>query len=185
VNSLLRFITGPKTSWVTLLIGLIFAVLSFTAFAAEESDAAPTNGLPDDSEVVLVDNALAAMPNSEGTAAVIVFAKDSGEFTVEDLAWLQGESDPVIQMPSGGANELFLDFTNVEIMGEAFVPPATVSEDNTTAVITVPLDEIDDVEPRGERIAEIRALSADAAPSGITTYVTGPEGFQVDLAGVF
>jgi len=185
VNSLLRFITGPKTSWVTLLIGLIFAVLSFTAFAAEESDAAPTNGLPDDSEVVLVDNALAAMPNSEGTAAVIVFAKDSGEFTVEDLAWLQGEFDPVIQMPSGGANELFLDFTNVEIMGEAFVPPATVSEDNTTAVITVPLDEIDDVEPRGERIAEIRALSADAAPSGITTYVTGPEGFQVDLAGVF
>ncbi len=185
MNSLLRFITGPKTSWVTLLIGLIFAVLSFTAFAAEESDAAPTNGLPDDSEVVLVDNALAAMPNSEGTAAVIVFAKDSGEFTVEDLAWLQGEFDPVIQMPSGGANELFLDFTNVEIMGEAFVPPATVSEDNTTAVITVPLDEIDDVEPRGERIAEIRALSADAAPSGITTYVTGPEGFQVDLAGVF
>ena len=185
MNSLLRFITGPKTSWVTLLFGLIFAVLSFTAFAAEESDAAPTNGLPDDSEVVLVDNALAAMPNSEGTAAVIVFAKDSGEFTVEDLAWLQGEFDPVIQMPSGGANELFLDFTNVEIMGEAFVPPATVSEDNTTAVITVPLDEIDDVEPRGERIAEIRALSADAAPSGITTYVTGPEGFQVDLAGVF
>ena len=185
MNSLLRFITGPKTSWVTLLIGLIFAVLSFTAFAAEESDAAPTNGLPDDSEVVLVDNALAAMPNSEGTAAVIVFAKDSGEFTVEDLAWLQGEFDPVIQMPSGGANELFLDFTNVEIMGEAFVPPATVSEDNTTAVITVPLDEIDDVEPRGERVAEIRALSADAAPSGITTYVTGPEGFQVDLAGVF
>ena len=47
------------------------------------------------------------------------------------------------------------------------------------------MDEIDDVEPRGERIAEIRALSADSAPSGITTYVTGPEGFQVDLAGVF
>jgi len=185
VNAILRFITGPKTSWVTLLIGLVFAVLSFTAFAADESDVAPTNGLPDDAEVVLVDNALAAMPNSEGTAAVIVFAKDSGEFTEEDLAWLQGEFDPMIQMPSGGANELFLDFTNVEIMGEAFVPPATVSTDNTTAVITVPLDEIDDVEPRGERVAEIRALSADAAPSGITTYVTGPEGFQVDLAGVF
>ncbi|MDA7715989.1 MMPL family transporter, partial [Pontimonas sp.] len=185
MNAILRFITGPKTSWVTLLIGLVFAVLSFTAFAADESDVAPTNGLPDDSEVVLVDNALAAMPNSEGTAAVIVFAKDSGEFKEEDLAWLQGEFDPMIQMPSGGANELFLDFTNVEIMGEAFVPPATVSTDNTTAVITVPLDEIDDVEPRGERIAEIRALSADSAPSGITTYVTGPEGFQVDLAGVF
>jgi RND superfamily putative drug exporter len=185
VNSLIRFITGPKTSWVTLLVGLIFAVLSFTAFAAETTDAAPTNGLPDNAEVVLVDDALAAMPNSEGTAAVLVFAKDSGEFTDEDLLWLQGEFDPTIQMLSGGANENFLEFTNVEIMGEAFVPPATVSEDNTTAVITIPMDEIDDVEPRGERIAEIRAIAASNAPLGITAYVTGPEGFQVDLAGVF
>jgi len=128
---------------------------------------------------------LAAMPNSEGTAAVLVFAKDSGEFTDEDLLWLQGEFDPTIQMLSGGANENFLEFTNVEIMGEAFVPPATVSEDNTTAVITIPMDEIDDVEPRGERIAEIRAIAASNAPLGITAYVTGPEGFQVDLAGVF
>lgn len=185
MNSLIRFITGPKTSWVTLLVGLIFAVLSFTAFAAETTDAAPTNGLPDDAEVVLVEDALAAMPNSEGTAAVLVFAKDSGEFTDEDLLWLQGEFDPTIQMLSGGANENFLEFTNVEIMGEAFVPPATVSEDNTTAVITIPMDEIDDVEPRGERIAEIRAIAASNAPLGITAYVTGPEGFQVDLAGVF
>ena len=185
MNSLIRFITGPKTSWVTLLVGLIFAVLSFTAFAAETTDAAPTNGLPDNAEVVLVEDALAAMPNSEGTAAVLVFAKDSGEFTDEDLLWLQGEFDPTIQMLSGGANENFLEFTNVEIMGEAFVPPATVSEDNTTAVITIPMDEIDDVEPRGERIAEIRAIAASNAPLGITAYVTGPEGFQVDLAGVF
>jgi len=185
VNSLIRFITGPKTSWVTLLVGLIFAVLSFTAFAAETTDAAPTNGLPDDAEVVLVEDALAAMPNSEGTAAVLVFAKDSGEFTDEDLLWLQGEFDPTIQMLSGGVNENFLEYSNVEIMGEAFVPPATVSEDNTTAVITIPMDEIDDVEPRGERIAEIRAIAASNAPLGITAYVTGPEGFQVDLAGVF
>ena len=185
MNSLVRFITGPKTSWVTLLIGLIFAVLSFTVFAAEESDVAPTNGLPDDSEVVLVDEALAAMPNAGGTAAVIVYAVESGEFTDEQLSWLVGEFDPMIQMPAGGANEKFLEFSNVEVMDEAFVPPATVSDDNTTAVITVPMDEIDEVEPRAERIAEIRALAAEDMPAGMVTYVTGPEGFQVDLAGVF
>ncbi len=185
MNSLVRFITGPKTSWVTLLIGLIFAVLSFTVFAAEETDVAPTTGLPDDAEVVLVDEALAAMPNAGGTAAVIVYAVESGEFTDEQLSWLVGEFDPMIQMPAGGANEKFLEFSNVEVMGEAFVPPATVSDDNTTAVITVPMDEIDEVEPRAERIAEIRALAAEDMPEGMVTYVTGPEGFQVDLAGVF
>jgi RND superfamily putative drug exporter len=185
MSSLVRFITGPKTSWATLLIGLIFAVLSFTVFAAEESDVAPTNGLPDDAEVVLVDEALAAMPNAGGTAAVVVYAVESGEFSDEQVSWLVGEFDPMIQMPAGGANEKFVEFSNVEVMDEAFVPPATVSDDNTTAVITVPMDEVDEVDPRAERIAEIRALATEDMPEGMVTYVTGPEGFQVDLAGVF
>ena len=185
MNAIIRFITGPKTAWVTLLIGLIFAVLSFTVFAAEETNVSPGNGLPDDSEVVLVEQALADMPGSEGTATVVVLAKASGEFTDEDIVWLQGEFDPMIQMPAGGANELFTEFSNLEVMGEPFVPPATISDDNTTAVLTIPMDEIDDVDEQAERIAEIRALIAENAPSGIEPYVTGPEGFQVDLAGVF
>ncbi len=81
MSALIRFITGPKTSWVTLLIGLIFAVLSFTVFAAEESDQAPTDGLPESSEVIQVDRAIEAMPDSEGTAVVIVYTVDSGELS--------------------------------------------------------------------------------------------------------
>lgn len=185
MNALIRFITGPKTAWVTLLIGLIFAVLAFTVFAAEETNVSPDTGLPDDSEVILVEQALAEMPGSEGTATVVVLAKSSGEFTDDDVTWLQGEFDPMIQMPTGGVNELFTEFSNVEVMGELFVPPATISEDNTTAVLTIPMDEIDDVDEQAERIAEIRALVAEDAPNGINAYVTGPEGFQVDLAGVF
>lgn len=185
MNALIRFITGPKSSWVTLLIGLIFAVLSFTVFAAEETDAAPTDGLPETSEVVRADAAIAEMPDSEGTAAVVVYTTESGEFTDEQLTWLQGEFDPVIQMPSGGANEKFLDYTNVEVMGEPFVPFAEVSEDNTTAVITIPMDEIEDNEPRNERVAELRDIAKEDIPDGLVVYVTGPEGFQADLAGVF
>jgi len=185
VNAIIRFITGPKTAWVTLLIGLSFAALSFTVFAAEESNVSPDNGLPDDSEVILVDQALADMPGSEGTAAVVVLAKASGEFTDDELVWLHGEFDPMIQMPTGGVNELFTEFSNLEIMGEAFVPPATISDDNTTAVVTIPMDEIDDVDERAERVAEIRTLIGEETLPGVEAYVTGPEGFQVDLAGVF
>jgi RND superfamily putative drug exporter len=185
VNAIIRFITGPKTAWVTLLIGLIFAALSFTVFAAEESNVSPDNGLPDDSEVILVDQALADMPGSEGTAAVVVLAKAAGEFTDDEIVWLQGEFDPMIQMPTGGVNELFTEFSNLEIMGEAFVPPATISDDNTTAVVTIPMDEIDDVDERAERVAEIRTLIGEETLPGVEAYVTGPEGFQVDLAGVF
>jgi RND superfamily putative drug exporter len=70
-------------------------------------------------------------------------------------------------------------------MGELFVPPATISEDNTTAVLTIPMDEIDDVDEQAERIVEVRAVISENVPAGIEPYVTGPEGFQVDLAGVF
>ena len=185
MNAIIRFITGPKTAWVTLLIGLIFAALSFTVFAAEESNVSPDNGLPDDSEVILVDQALADMPGSEGTAAVVVLAKSSGEFTDDEVVWLQGEFDPMIQMPTGGVNELFTEFSNLEVMGEAFVPPATISDDNTTAVVTIPMDEIDDVDERAERVVEIRTLIGEETLPGVEAYVTGPEGFQVDLAGVF
>lgn len=185
MNAIIRFITGPKTAWVTPLIGLIFAALSFTVFAAEESNVSPDNGLPDDSEVILVDQALADMPGSEGTAAVVVLAKSSGEFTDDEVVWLQGEFDPMIQMPTGGVNELFTEFSNLEVMGEAFVPPATISDDNTTAVVTIPMDEIDDVDERAERVAEIRTLIGEETLPGVEAYVTGPEGFQVDLAGVF
>lgn len=185
MNAIARFITGPKSAWVTLLVGLIFAVLIFTVFAAEETDQAPTDGLPADSEVVLVDEAIAQMPDSEGTAAVIVYTTGAGELSDEQVEWLIGEFDPMIQMLAGGANEKFLDYTNVTVMDEPFVPPATISDDNTTAVITVPMDEIDEVEPRGERIAEIREVAKEDMPAGLTVFVTGPEGFQVDLAGVF
>ncbi|MEY2900449.1 MAG: putative rane protein YdgH [Actinomycetota bacterium] len=185
MNAVIRFITGPKSAWVTLLVGLIFAVMAFTVFAAEETDSAPSTGLPDDSEVVLVEEALADMPNAGGTAAVVVYSVESGEFSDDDIVWLQGEFDPMIQMPTGGVNERFVEFTNVEVMGEAFVPPATISDDNTTAVVTVPMDEINDIDPRAERIAEMRALAAEDMPDGLEVYVTGPEGFQVDLSGVF
>ncbi len=185
MTTIIRFITGPKTAWVTLLVGLVFAVLSFTVFAAEEANVSPDSGLPADAEVVLVEKALEGMANSEGTAAVVVFTKTSGEFTEDEIIWLSGEFDPMIQMPSGGVSELFLEYSNVEVMGDPFIPPATVSEDNTTAVLTIPLDTIGDVDEQAERIAEIRALIGKEVLPGLEVFVTGPEGFQVDLAGVF
>lgn len=88
-------------------------------------------------------------------------------------------------MLAGGANERSLGYSNTEINGKPFVPSATISEDNTTAVISVPLEEASHVEPKADRIAEIRARAHEDLPASMVTYVTGPEGFQIDLAGVF
>ena len=181
---LASFITGRKTSWVTLLIGLIFAVLAFGPLSAPESDAAPTNGLPENNETVLVDKALEDLPGADGTAAVVVYSSDS-ELTESQKLWITGTFDPMTQSFVDGAGDKFLDFTSLEVNGSAFVPPAQVSDDGKVAVISVPLTELEEVAERAERMEEMRAIAKEEMPAGLEVYITGPEGFQVDVAGVF
>ncbi|MEY3586967.1 MAG: hypothetical protein RJB32_263, partial [Actinomycetota bacterium] len=125
MNAFITFITGKKTAWVTLLIGLVFAGMAFGPLRAATTETAPTNGLPDSSETSLVSAALENLPGSDSTAAVLVYKSDA-KFTDAELTWLQGEFDPMTQLPAGGVNEKFLEITNLEVMGEKFVPPAQV-----------------------------------------------------------
>lgn len=184
MNAVINFITGKKTAWVTLLIGLIFAALAFGPLRAATVETAPTNGLSETSETALVNKALENLPGADATAAVLVYKSDS-EFTEAQVEWLQGSFDPATQSLVGGANEKFLELTNLEVMGQPFVPPAAISEDGKVAVITVPLEKTDEVEAVAERAAELRALAAEDMPVGLEVYLTGPEGFQADLNNVF
>lgn len=184
MNNIASFITGRKTSWVTLLIGLIFAVLAFGPLSAPKSDTAPTDGLPANNETVLVNKALEDLPGTDGTVAVLVYASET-ELTESQKLWITGTFDPMAQGFVDGAGDKFLDFTSLEVNGASFVPPAEISEDGKVAVITVPLDEIEDVPLQSERMAEMRALAKEGMPSGLEVYITGPEGFQVDISGVF
>ncbi|MEN9753475.1 MAG: hypothetical protein RL670_1166, partial [Actinomycetota bacterium] len=184
MSGYINFITGRKTAWVTLLLGLIFAGLAFGPLKAATTETNPGVGLPADTESVIVDEKLATLPGSDSTAAVIVYASDS-TFTDAQTEWLQGKFDPMTQLPAGGANEKFLDFTNAKFNDVAFVPPAQISEDKTTAVITVPMEKTEATEEITSRVEKLRELAKEDLPSGLEVYVTGPEGFQADLAGVF
>ena len=181
---MINFITGRKTAWVTLLIGLIFAILAFGPLRAASTEVNPGVGLPESAESVQVDELIATFDGNDSTAAVIVYAADS-KLTDEQITWLQGTFDPMAQMLVGGANEKFAKFSNVEVNGTKFVPPASISEDSTTAVITVPLEKTDATEEITSRVEALREIAKDNAPAGLDVYVTGPEGFQADIAGVF
>jgi putative drug exporter of the RND superfamily len=137
-----------------------------------------------DTESVVVDELISTLPGSDSTAAVIVYAADS-KLTDEQVTWLQGSFDPMAQMLVGGANEKFVEFSNLEVNGSKFVPPAAISEDSTTAVITVPMEQTDATEEIAERVENLRELAKEDAPAGLEVYVTGPEGFSADLSGVF
>ena len=184
MSGFINFITGRKSAWATLLIGLFFAVLAFGPLRAASTETNPGIGLPADTESVIVDEKLATLPGSDSTAAVIVYASES-ELTKSQTEWLQGKFDPMTQLPAGGANEKFLEFTNAEFNDAKFVPPAAISEDKTTAVITVPMEKTDATEEITSRIEKIRELAKEDIPAGLEVYVTGPEGFSADLSGVF
>jgi len=184
LNAISTFITGRKTSWVTLLIGLIFAILAFGPLSAPKSDTSPTDGLPENNETVLVNKALEGLPGTDGTVAVVVYASET-ELTESQKLWITGTFDPMTQGFVDGAGDKFLDYTSGEINGNAFVPPAEISENGKAAVITVPLDEIEEVPARAERMTEMRAAAKEGMPAGLEVYITGPEGFIVDISGVF
>ena len=181
---MIKFIAGRKSAWVTLLIGLIFAILAFGPLRAASTETSPGVGLPADTESVVVDELISTLPGSDSTAAVIVYAADS-KLTDEQVTWLQGSFDPMAQMLVGGANEKFVEFSNLEVNGSKFVPPAAISEDSTTAVITVPMEQSDATEEIVTRVEKLRELAKEDAPAGLEVYVTGPEGFSADLSGVF
>ncbi|MFM7013614.1 MAG: MMPL family transporter, partial [Actinomycetota bacterium] len=184
MQPVVKFITGRKTSWVTMLIGLIFAGLAFGPLSAAESDSAPTDGLPANNETVLVREALKDLPGADATAAFVVYSSDT-EFTESQKLWITGSFDPMTQSFSGGATDKFLDYSSAEVMGNPFIPPASISDDGKVALITIPLAELEEVAERADRMAELRSLAKEDMPSGLSVYITGPEGFQVDIAGVF
>jgi len=184
MNGLLKYLTGKATAPLNMLVALGFAVFAFVGLPLEATETTPTNGLPDSAESVQVAKIQENFDVVEGSAAFIVYFSDT-EFTQTQLEWIQGAFDPQKMMPSGGANEKFLEFSNAEVMGEKFVPPAAISEDGTTALITVPLDATDDFELTTERVETMRELAPQSMPAGIDVYVTGPEAFIKDVGSIF
>ena len=167
-----------------MLLALIFAILAFGPLNAPSENTTPGTGLPESAESVQVQKLQEDLPQNDGSAAFIVYASET-ELTEPQLKWIQGEFDPQAQMLSGGANEKFLEFTNLEVMGEKFVPPAAISEDGTTALISVPLDQSDDFDLTTLRIDTMRELAPEGMPAGLEVYVTGPEAFIKDVGSIF
>ena len=212
-QALASLVSKKWSGLAVFLVAFVFSGLVFGGpLAAEKSETAPTVGLPADNETVLVDEALKKLPGQDVTAAVIVFrTTDGSAMTDAQKEWVIGEktvftppfppgAKPVITY-TGGVAEKYLDYSNIELPnGDKFVPPATVSDDNTTAVVTVPMDKItkpaeckvdgktqecSTVLLADQRVAAMRDLAKDGMPSGLETALTGPEGFLVDISNVF
>ena len=216
---LAKAISNKWSGLSIFLLALTFVGLVMGPLASEKSETAPGVGLPDDNETVLVDEALKNLPGQDGTAVVVVYRTIDGKaMTEEQKTWVVGTertfTPPIpgakpITTITGGANEKFAEFSNIEVTIDGadtkVVPGAKLSDDSSTAVITVPMDKISEeafcdtvqaaddgtrkkcttVQLADLRMSEIRATAKVDMPAGLETATTGPEAFLVDVSGVF
>lgn len=163
-----RFITAARTSWIVLLAGIIATAALFVIAGYQSADSAPPVGLPDSAESIQAADLQEQFRDDDATSGILVFGRESGELSDDDLA--------AIAERAGELGDVALD---------GFVPPPTVSEDGTTALIAVPLEIEESVSTQAERADEIRAIASDGLPDGIELWFTGAEGFLVDISAVF
>ena len=169
MDAFLRFITAARTSWIVLVLAVLAVGGVFALAGGEESDTAPSVGLPDSAESVRAQALLEEFPSADSTSAILVFASDSGELSDEDLAEINAKA----------FDEL------AEFTPDGFVPPAQVSEDGDVAFLVVPLDPEEDVAAQTERAQELRDAASAGLSEDVRVYLTGAEGFEVDIAAVF
>lgn len=152
---------------IAMALATALAGVMFLLSATNNEETAPEAGAPTASESAEVARIIAEFPDSAGTSIFLVFNKAS------EL------SDAELTTINENVAEVFADHTDIE-----FAIPALVSDDGTTASAIIPLDKTNVVEEQEERYNEIRDIS-EAGLSDVDVFLSGPEGFVVDISNVF
>ena len=168
MRSLAKIITSRKTSWIVLVGALVATAAIFGLGSGIDGDSSPGVGLPASAESAQAAAAQQDLPSADSTSALIVYSRDGDVLTDADLEAI-----------SAAAVELG------ELSSAEFLPPPSVSDDGTAALVVIPLDKLSDVEAQAERATELRSVANADLPTGLTALLTGAEGFAVDIAAVF
>ena len=167
MRTLTTFITARRTSWIVLVLAALAAGALFALGSGAKGESSPGVGLPASAESAQVAALQETLPGTDGTSALLVFSRAGGTLDADDVAAVADAASRLVDLSTG------------------FVPPPTVSDDKTAALVVVPLDTLSDVGEQADRAAELRQIANDGLPSGMTALLTGPEGFAVDVAAVF
>jgi putative drug exporter of the RND superfamily len=169
VNKLINFATGKRTFWVMLILGIAAAGLTFGPLAVEKSDVTPTSGVPSWAQSSKVTELQKELPGADATSAIVLYQSDTA-LTDADKTFIAQAQMKLMKYSSAPAQ---------------FAPPASYSADGTTALVVIPLDKTAKTEEIATRVDSMRADAKSGMPANLKTYLTGPEGFQADIAGVF
>ena len=131
----------------------------------EVSSNDPTAYLPSSAEATEVQAQLGQFLGEDAIPAIVLFVGDE-QLTPDQIGTI-----------TASVAELSAD---IPAIGQS--SPPIPSEDGLAVQVFVPIDSEADL---GEAVAELRDIVGEAAPDGVTVYVTGPAGLSGDLVEAF
>jgi len=167
MHAIARILTSRLWSAIIAVVAVLGSGLVIGLIGTASHDALPTDGYPNGSDSRAAIQLAQALPDTDSLAAVVVFSRDSGKLTADDLSWAKGRLAAV-----------------TSVSGVSVAGPAIPSEDGTAEVATLSVAGTSAVAAR-DAVSGIRTVLADARPVGLSAQVTGPAGITADLAKVF
>ena len=168
MRTLARIVSGHRTAWAVLAATAVAVALLFAVLPTSEGDAAPPSGVPDTSQSAEVTEILASFPSAETTVGILVFSHGGDRLDAADLAAVDARAASLAELST---------------TPQAVRPQ--ISDDGTAAIVAVPLDAATaDADVAGTATSLRDAASTDL-PAGLDALLTGPIGFQDDIANAF
>ncbi|TFC10852.1 MMPL family transporter [Cryobacterium sp. MDB2-33-2] len=171
---IVRIITGRRTAWVVLVGAVIAVGLLFALLPKSAGNDFPTSGLPTSSQAARVDALLADFPSAKQTSAIVVWNR-GGDTTGAESALTETDKAAITAQAA-------------ELGALSTAPRATTprfSDDGLAAISVVPLEAAAVSADVKGTAADIRSAASSDLPSGLSSYVTGPVGFQADISNAF
>src|SRR5690554_4264577 len=128
MRRLTEFLTARSTSWIPLTMALAASAALFAVGSGNDSASAPGVGLPGSAESVQVSELQESLPSADATSALLVYSRDGQPLTELDLEAVTAAGAELATLSRDG-----------------FLPPPAVSDDETAAIVVVPLEIEDDI----------------------------------------
>ncbi|NRD25208.1 MMPL family transporter [Frigoribacterium sp. VKM Ac-2836] len=168
MRTLARIVSGHRTAWAVLAATAVAVALLFAVLPASEGDAAPPSGVPDTSQSAQVTDLLSRFPSADTTVGILVFRHGGDRLDDLDLAAIDDRAGALAELST---------------TPQAVRPQ--VSEDGTAALVAVPLDAARADADVAATAASLRDAASADLPAGLDALLTGPVGFQDDIANAF
>jgi len=157
----------PRRSWLVALVVACFGVFVIAGLGQAERTPGSTDQRPDSADSTTVLELADELPETRGSAAVVLFSAD----------------EPLDQVTQAELSGIFAGLLppGAPVTGP---PGLSVSEDGTAAFGVIPVT-VEGATEVAEVVKELRADVRAELPEGVTAQVTGPAAIQADLAAVF